>query len=149
MGAPLGYSNETKTKQDLPKPSQADLEKLKVKKAWEFAISPAKNIPMNLIMSYMTGNSLQLIPIMMTLMLLWTPLAAIFTQTGAGFRPYTTEKNKAEVILPKVTYVFCNLVIILIGLWKLDRMGIIPYHEADWLDWKFPAMKTETLAVLF
>lgn len=146
---PLGYDTETKVvKQDLKKPFVAQLDQLKVKKAWEFATSPAKNVPMNLIMSYMTGNSLQMIPMMMTFMLLWSPLTAIFKETNKGFKPFTTEKNQSELILPKIVFVLCQLANMSIGLWKLDKMGIIPHKEADWLEWKVPAEFIEKLSVL-
>lgn len=146
--SPLGYDIETKTsKPELKSQSQAQLDQLKIKKAWEFATSPAKNIPMNLIMSYMTGNSLQVIPIMMTLMLLWSPLSAIFTETSRGFKAYTTEKNKSELFLPKLVFILCHLANAAIGVWKLDKMGIIPYREADWMDWKVPAQLIERLSM--
>lgn len=146
--APLGYGVQSKTaKPELKSQSQAQLDQLKIKKAWEFATSPAKNIPMNLIMSYMTGNSLQVIPIMMTLMLLWLPLSAIFTETSRGFQAFTTEKNKSELILPKLVFILCHLANAAIGVWKLDKMGIIPYREADWIDWKVPAQLMERVAL--
>ncbi|WPK24608.1 hypothetical protein PUMCH_001887 [Australozyma saopauloensis] len=150
VSSPIGYDPETKlSKLDAKKPSQAQLDKLKVKKAWEFATSPAKSIPMNLIMSYMTGNSLQMIPMMMTFMLLWSPLAAIFNDTNRGFEPFATERNRHELILPKLVFILCHVASILIGVWKLDKMGIIPHKEADWMDWKVPATIAEKLSVSF
>ena len=146
---PLGYESDAKmTRPELKKPSQAQLRQLKIKKAWEFATRPAKNIPMNLIMSYMTGNSLQMIPMMMTLMLLWSPLVAIFTETARGFQPYTTENNHKELLLPKFVFILCQLANMSIGLWKLDKMGIIPYKAADWMEWMVPAQIKETAALL-
>lgn len=38
---------------------------LKLKKAWEVALAPAKQIPMQAIMMYMSGNSLQIFSIFM------------------------------------------------------------------------------------
>lgn len=147
--SPLGYdAGSPVVKQDVKKPSAAQLEQLKVKKAWEYATSPAKNVPMNLVMSYMTGNSLQLIPMMMTFTLLWNPLVAIFKETNKGFEPYATEKNRNELILPKIVFVLCQLANMSIGLWKLDKMGIIPHKEADWLEWKVPAQFVEKLSSL-
>lgn len=32
---------------------------MKLKKSWEIALAPGKQVPMQLIMSYMSGNSLQ------------------------------------------------------------------------------------------
>ena len=38
---------------------------LKLKKAWEVALAPAKQIPMQAIMMYMSGNTLQIFSIFM------------------------------------------------------------------------------------
>lgn len=42
-------------------------------------MGPAKTIPMNAIMIYMSGNGVQLFSVMITAMLFWQPLKAIFT----------------------------------------------------------------------
>lgn len=50
-------------------PTQEETDTLKLKKSWEIALAPAKQIPMQAIMSYMSGNSLQIFSIMMVFML--------------------------------------------------------------------------------
>lgn len=147
--SPPGFDSAfTKSKKSEPvkKPSEAELDQLKVKKAWEIATSPAKSIPMNLIMSYMTGNSLQMIPIMMTLMLFWNPLKAIFTETGPAFRGLQNDRISGELILPKVVFVLCHVANMSLGLWKLNKMGLVPNSEADWLAWKEATQVVERLA---
>lgn len=148
--SPAGFEDEpSKSKKANPvkKPVANDLEQLKIKKAWEIAMGPAKSVPMNLIMSYMTGNSLQVIPIMMTLMLLWNPLKAIFTETNALFRRLATEKNAHALVLPKVVFVLFQVANMAVGLWKLNQMGLIPNKEADWLSWQVPSTYIGRLAV--
>lgn len=138
-GSPPGYETSGAKKSGGPaikKPDQSQLDDLKVKKAWEVAMGPAKAIPMNLIMSYMTGNSLQIIPIMMTLMLLWNPLKAIFTETNAAFKPFETKGNLSDILKAKAVFVICQIGSIAVGVWKLNNMGLIPNREADWLAWK-------------
>lgn len=130
----------------VKKPLESELDQLKVKKAWEVATGPAKSIPVNLIMSYMTGNSLQIIPIMMTLMLFWNPLKAIFTETGPAFRDLSNKRNSSEIILPRIVFVLCQLANMAVGVWKLNKMGLVPNGEADWLAWKVPAKVIERLA---
>ncbi|GEQ67040.1 hypothetical protein JCM33374_g703 [Metschnikowia sp. JCM 33374] len=137
---------KTEISQPTKKPTQKELDSLKVKKAWEVATTPAKNIPMNLIMSYMTGNSLQIIPIMMTLMLLWNPLKAVFSETNAAFLPFTTKTNASQIYLPKAVFVLCQLANMFIGLWKLNKMGLIPNKEADWLSWQLAGEFIEKLS---
>lgn len=73
------------TKQATKRDHKADLNELKSKKIYELAIGPAKSIPMNAFMSYMTGNSLQIIPVTMTMMLLWNPIKAIFNDLNPTF----------------------------------------------------------------
>jgi ER membrane protein complex subunit 4 len=46
-------------------PTELEMNTLKLKKAWEIALAPAKQIPMQGIMMYMSGNSLQIFSMMM------------------------------------------------------------------------------------
>lgn len=126
-------SSGKKTKHD-----DADLNALKSKKIWELAIGPAKSIPMNLFMSYMTGNSLQVISVTMTLMLLWNPIKAIFNETNLTFSKLSTKNNGSEIILAKIVFIICQVLNMGIGVYKLYKMGLIPHQEADWLAWKEP-----------
>lgn len=50
-------------------PTSDEMDTLKLKKAWEVALGPAKQLPMQAIMGYMSGNSLQIFSIMMVFML--------------------------------------------------------------------------------
>lgn len=50
-------------------PTQEETDTLKLKKSWEIALGPAKQLPMQAIMGYMSGNSLQIFSIMMVMML--------------------------------------------------------------------------------
>lgn len=157
---PPGYSLEAVTtssgrnkkpinlSSNIKKPDQAALDELKVKKAWEIAMGPAKQIPMNLFMSYMTGNSLQMIPIMMTLMLLWNPIKAIFTETVSAFKQLETKGNSSDILLTRAVFVICQIGSMLVGVWKLNKMGLIPNSEADWLAWKEIVQLKESINLL-
>lgn len=117
-------------------PGDEQVSQLKLKKAWELAMGPAKSIPLNCIMSYMTGNSLQIIPVTMTLMLLWNPIKAIFNETNSTFKNLVTKENESQILLAKVVFVICQLGSMSVGVYKLYKMGLIPHSEADWLAWK-------------
>ncbi|ODV78842.1 uncharacterized protein CANTADRAFT_53803, partial [Suhomyces tanzawaensis NRRL Y-17324] len=119
------------TKQD-----DAQVSELKAKRAWELAIAPAKSLPMTAFMSYMTGNSLQIIPMTMAFMLLWNPIKAIFTETNALFKNLSTKDNSSTILQTKLVYVVCQLLNMAVGVYKLSNMGLIPNREADWLAWK-------------
>ncbi|KAL6450484.1 EMC4 ER membrane protein complex subunit 4 [Candida maltosa Xu316] len=127
------------------KHDEVELNSLKSKKIWELAIGPAKSIPMNVFMSYMTGNSLQIIPVTMTLMLLWNPIKAIFNETNPTFTKLTTKNNSTEIIQAKIIFIICQLLNMAIGVYKLYKMGLIPHQEADWLAWKEPKEIIEKL----
>ena len=62
--------------------SQASYAKLKEKRAWDFAISPAKSLPMQAFMLYMSGGGVQIFSMGIVFMLLMSPfknIAAINT----------------------------------------------------------------------
>ncbi|CDK29875.1 unnamed protein product [Kuraishia capsulata CBS 1993] len=119
-----------------------DLQRLKMRKAWEMAYSPAKNIPMNLVMMYFSPNTLQLIPIMMTLMLFVNPLKEIWTvnQTFNDLDIGETNEGGYDRFLMKVLYTLCSLGTMAVGVWKLNGMGLIPNSSSDWLAWEAPTI---------
>ena len=67
--------------------STASYEELKSKRAWDLAISPAKSLPMQAFMLYMSGGGVQIFSMGIVFMLLSSPfknLAAINTGTSGG-----------------------------------------------------------------
>jgi hypothetical protein len=58
---------------------------LKEKRAWDMAISPAKSLPMNAFMLYMSGNSVQIFSIGILVMLLLNPLKAVANINSGGY----------------------------------------------------------------
>ncbi|MCJ1404152.1 hypothetical protein MMC11_007377 [Xylographa trunciseda] len=104
---PPGYSNTATTKrsaaskQQLRKaPTTAETDTLKLKKSWELALAPAKALPMNAIMMYMSGNTLQIFSIMMVFMLFKNPLQALL-QTNQVFTKYETDGTRAKLWMVK------------------------------------------------
>lgn len=144
---PMGSTTVAKHQKIKPADPQV-LTELKFKKAFEIAISPAKSVPMNLIMSYMTGNSLQIIPMSMTMMLLWNPLKAIFLETPVVFKELKNDDNSSRILLCKVAFVLCQLLNMAIGVYKLYKMGLIPHTDADWLAWREGEKFEEMLSTL-
>ncbi|KAL8695949.1 MAG: hypothetical protein Q9224_003055 [Gallowayella concinna] len=116
-----------------PTPEETDI--LKVKKSWEVALAPAKQLPMNAIMMYMSGNSLQIFSIMMVFMLFKNPIQAIL-QTNAAFVRYETPRTRSKMWVVKAVYVLMNLVALGLGVWKVNGMGLLPTTRSDWLAWE-------------
>ncbi|KAG7694951.1 hypothetical protein KL930_001274 [Ogataea haglerorum] len=112
----------------------SDLEELKYERAWDLAKSPAKSIPMNLIMMYMSPNSLQLIPVVMVLMLFVNSIKEIF-QVREKFRDLELNDNQGKTFL-QFLYVACCCGNMAIGVWKLNKLGLIPNRSSDWLSWE-------------
>jgi hypothetical protein len=96
-----------------------------MKKAWEIAIAPSKQIPMNAIMMYMSGNSLQIFSIMMVMMLFKGPIQGLIN-TNAAFAKYDTESTHSRLLGVKVVYMLMQLLLLALGIWKVNAMGLLP-----------------------
>ena len=116
-------------------PTTEETDTLKIKKSWEIALAPAKALPMNAIMMYMSGNSLQIFSIMMVFMLFKNPLTGLM-QTHEVFRRYETEGNKETMLAVKGCYVIMQLLALGLGVWKVNGMGLLPTTRSDWLAWE-------------
>lgn len=101
------------------------MDTLKLKKAWEVALGPIKNLPMTGIMMYMSGNSLQIFSIMMVFMAFKTPLMGILG-TNQAFEKFESESNRDKILQVKVVYVAMQLVALALGIWKVNAMGLLP-----------------------
>ena len=128
------------------------MDTLKLKKAWEVALAPVKNLPMTAIMMYMSGNSLQIFSIMMVFMAFKNPVMGILT-TNQAFERFETGSNRAKMLQAKLAYVAMQLVALAFGVWKVNSMGLLPWvtfplhryrnlltrcrtTRSDWLAWE-------------
>lgn len=59
---------------------------LKVKRSWDIALAPIRQIPMNLFIMWMAGNSISIIPIMMVYMMFTRPLSVLFSLQSSEFK---------------------------------------------------------------
>jgi ER membrane protein complex subunit 4 len=106
-------------------PSSEETDALKVKKAWELALGPAKQLPMNAFGMYMSGSSLQIFSIMMVFMLFKTPFTAVLNINSA-FARFESAGNKDKILLAKITYILTNMMLLALGIWKVNHMGLLP-----------------------
>lgn len=97
-----------------------------MKKAWEIAIGPSKQLPMNAIMMYMSGNSLQIFSIMMVFMLFKGPIQGLIN-TNEAFARYETPSTRGRLVAVKLVYVLMQLLLLALGIWKVNAMGLLPY----------------------
>ncbi|CCM05784.1 uncharacterized protein FIBRA_08017 [Fibroporia radiculosa] len=66
-------STSSKATSKAPASTTASYETLKSKRAWDFAISPAKSLPMQGFMLYMSGGGVQIFSMGIVFMLLSSP----------------------------------------------------------------------------
>jgi hypothetical protein len=116
---------------------------LKVKKAWEIALAPAKALPMNVFMSYMSGNSLQMIPLTMTFYMFFMGPMRQLLVVNQQFENLRSPANQYDIFITKMVYVGCHILFIAYGVWKLGQMGLLPNTRSDWLAWEVPAAVQE------
>ncbi|KAI0792738.1 hypothetical protein C8Q75DRAFT_751101 [Abortiporus biennis] len=121
--------------------STASYETLKEKRAWDFAISPAKSLPMQAFMLYMSGGGVQIFSMGIVFMLLSSPFKNLAGMNEAfapfapakGGKPSPNAKSLSTLPLQKIVYFICNLLTLALGLWKCKNMGLLPTGTGDWL----------------
>lgn len=101
------------------------MDTLKLKKAWEVAIAPAKQLPMNAIGMWMTGNSLQIFSLFMVFTLFKSPIQALLN-TNATFLRFQSEGTKGQMLLVKIVFVLTNMLALGLGVYKVNKMGLLP-----------------------
>ncbi|KAL2378771.1 hypothetical protein RJZ90_005772 [Blastomyces dermatitidis] len=131
--SPQHQQQSTTTAAALRKAAETDA--LKLKKAWELALAPTKQLPMNAIMMYMSGNSLQIFSIMMVFMLFKGPIQGLLN-TNSAFVKFETESTRGQMLGVKAVYVLMQCVLLALGVWKVNAMGLLPTTRSDWLAWE-------------
>ncbi|CAG4944350.1 unnamed protein product [Colias eurytheme] len=134
---PPGYSQSTSANYaESSKDSDSNL--LLIKKLWDVALGPLKQVPMNLFIMYMAGNSISIFPIMMVGMLIVRPIKALFS-TQSTFKMVEGTQAAGQ----KLVYIFGNIVNIFLALYKFQSMGLLPTHSSDWLAFEEPLTRVE------
>ena len=106
-------------------PTAAETDVLKLKKAWEVALAPVKQLPMTAIMMYMSGNSLQIFSIMMVAMAFKNPVMGLVA-TNQAFERFESEGTKGKLVMVKAVYVGMQILALALGVWKVNGMGLLP-----------------------
>lgn len=106
-------------------PTTEETDTLKLKKAWEVALAPVKQLPMTAIMMYMSGNSLQIFSIMMVAMAFKNPIMGL-AATNQSFERFESEGTKSKLLPVKAVYVAMQFLALALGVWKVNGMGLLP-----------------------
>merc|ERR1712150_38031 len=135
LAVPLGYMERNVSEAQHNRENNPDLI---VKKSWDIAMGPLKQIPMNLFIMWMAGNSISIFPIMMVGMMFFRPIQALFA-SGQTFK--MIEGNQAAV--QKLVYIVGNLGCLALAVYKCQVMGLLPTHQSDWLAFVEPQQRME------
>ncbi|KAG4304369.1 hypothetical protein PORY_002079 [Pneumocystis oryctolagi] len=124
---PPGYISDEESTRVKPMQSSTltlsleEIERLKIKKAWEVALAPIKMLPMSALIAYMSGNGIQIFSLITTFMLFWNPIKSISNINTTFTHLESTTHSK--LFLPKLLFVFIQLINIILGLIKMQWMG--------------------------
>ncbi|KAJ6546913.1 hypothetical protein B0H19DRAFT_1211659 [Mycena capillaripes] len=147
---PPGFSRSMSSKSGASKttaPPPEAYNQIKEKRALEFATAPAKSLPMQAFMLYMSGGGVQIFSIGIVVMLLITPFKNLagMNDAFAQFAPTTAKNPKAltTLVLQKLVYIACNAMTLAVGLWKCRSMGLLPLGTGDWLAFETRGMAPE------
>ncbi|TNY19652.1 hypothetical protein DMC30DRAFT_417716 [Rhodotorula diobovata] len=145
---PPGYTPQLSVKERakavnpaLIKRPEVDLDELRQAKAWELALAPAKAVPMQAFMMYMSGGGIQIFSIMSVWFLLKQAVNGMMG-VGKAFAPFEAASKAKKPASParepqsfleqKIVYVVCQFGLLAVGLWKVNSMGLLPTSAADW-----------------
>ncbi|KAL8619477.1 hypothetical protein ACOMHN_011828 [Nucella lapillus] len=109
-----------------------------VKRSWDIALGPIKQVPMNMFIMWMAGSSISIFPIMMVGMMFFRPIQAILAIQNT-FK--TIEGSQAA--FQKLVYVLGNLACLAMAVYKCQVMGLLPTHASDWLAFAQPQQRME------
>lgn len=125
---PAGYTDQKST---LSTKQSMD-SKLISKRSWNIALGPIKQVPMNLFIMYMSGNSISIFPIMIIGMMIFRPIKAIMAYKGT----FKMLEVDSQAILQKIVWLLGNLLGVCAALWKCQALGLLPTSPSDWLAFK-------------
>ncbi|CAF1503579.1 unnamed protein product [Adineta ricciae] len=126
--SPLGFSEQRLS--DLL--THEDDEHLLARRSWDIALQPIKQLPMNVVLAWMAGNSFSLMSIMIVVMLFMKPIQAIFSLSSA-FSSLQQEGLVGNIWLHKIMYFLGNLTHLALALYKCQSMGLLPTYNSDWI----------------
>lgn len=109
-----------------------------VKKSWDIALGPIKQVPMNVFIMWMAGSSISIFPIMMVGMMFFRPIQALI-----GIQNTFNMIEGGQAPIQKLTYLVGNLVCLGLAVYKCQVMGLLPSHASDWLAFVEPQQRME------
>ncbi|KAK4815785.1 hypothetical protein QYF61_007203 [Mycteria americana] len=112
---------------------------LSLQRCWDVALAPLKQIPMNLFIMYMAGNTISIFPAMMVCMMGWRPLQALMS-LSATLKALESSSRRA---LQGLVFLVGNGLGLALALYKCQAMGLLPTRPSDWLAFVAPPQRME------
>ncbi|KAL5467703.1 hypothetical protein EMCRGX_G031966 [Ephydatia muelleri] len=134
--SPPGYTDEPPKEDEA---GEAIDPNLLAKQGWSIALGPWKQLPMNLLVLWLAGNTLSLFPIMMVGMMFLRPFQAIFS-----YKQVYDKLKGEQALLQLAVYLLANLMGIALAMYKVINMGVLPISPSDWLEFIEPKQTLET-----
>ncbi|XP_064359418.1 ER membrane protein complex subunit 4 [Dromaius novaehollandiae] len=132
---PVGYAEK-----QVPDGGVQETDRILVeKRCWDVALGPLKQIPMNLFIMYMAGNTISIFPAMMVCMMGWRPLQALLS-LGATLKVL---ESSSQTALQGLVFLVGNGLGLALALYKCQAMGLLPTHASDWLAFIAPPQRME------
>jgi hypothetical protein len=134
LPAPVGYMDTTTVAE---KTKDAD-PSLIIKRSWDIALGPIKQVPMNMFIMWMAGGSISIFPIMMVGMMFFRPIQAMMAIQNT-FKSI----EGTQAAFQKLVYCVGNLLCLAMAVYKCQTMGLLPSHASDWLAFVDPQQRLE------
>lgn len=95
---------------------------------------PGKSLPMNMLMMWMSGNSIQIFSILIVGMLLFNGVKGILGVQRVFMKVEDPNRqHSSSLFLPKCLYLFLNLVLIFLAMYKCRKLGLLPNNwQSNW-----------------
>uniref|UniRef100_A0A3Q3M382 ER membrane protein complex subunit 4 n=2 Tax=Mastacembelus armatus TaxID=205130 RepID=A0A3Q3M382_9TELE len=110
-------------------------------RCWDVALGPLKQIPMNLFIMYMSGNTISIFPIMMVCMMAWRAIQALMSMSAT----FKLLESSSQQWLQGLVYLIGNLLGSALAIYKCQSMGLLLTHSSDWLAFIEPPQRMEIM----
>nr|XP_044998476.1 ER membrane protein complex subunit 4-like [Jaculus jaculus] len=132
---PVGYLDK-----QVPDTSVQETDRILVeKRCWDIALGPLKQIPMNLFIMYMAGNTISIFPTMMVCMTAWRPIQAPMA-ISATFKMLESSSQK---YLQGLADLIGNLMGLASAVYKCQSTGLLLTRASDRLAFIEPPERME------
>ena len=91
---------------------------LKIKRSWDVALGPFKQVPMNLFIMWMSGNTISIFPIMMVFMMMFRPFKTLFS-VSQTFKGFEVAGSGVNFLGQKMVFILGNLANVALAMYKV------------------------------